>query len=299
MQRILITGGSGLIGHMLTKQLEASGYEVAWLSRSAAKQPVKVFVWNTEKNEIDPEAIQWADAIVHLAGEGIADKRWTAKRKKQIIDSRVKTTALLRSALMERQHHVKTIVAASAIGWYGNRKHELLDENASAGTGFLSESVMQWEAATQQLELPGIRLVRMRIGIVLSMQGGALKELLMTAPFGILPVMGNGRQIYSWIHIRDVCGMMQFAIENQISGIYNAVAPNPVSEKEMMQKVREVKNRLYLLMPVPAFGLRMFLGEMSDAVLIDQHVSAKKILEAGYTFTYENITSALQDLFKK
>ncbi len=296
-ENILITGGSGMIGRELTKLLLEQGYAVGWLSRSSkAVDAVRIFTWDVQTGLIDTAAIAWADVIIHLAGEGIADKRWTRKRKKKIIESRSKSSELLIRTMRSVPNRIKTVIAASAIGWYGDTHGNVADETTPAGTGFLSTSVITWEEATSAFAQLHIRLVRLRIGIVLSNRGGALKELLMTEWFRVLPVLGTGRQTYAWIHIHDVCRMILFAMQHPVEGIFNATAPFPVSQRELMQQIRKVKHRFYFLIPVPAFSLKLYLGEMADAVLTDQNVSSKKIADAGFRFAFEKIDKCMSDL---
>lgn len=297
MDKVLITGGSGLIGRSLTVLLQQRGYEVAWLSRgSKAPNGVKVFNWDVSKGKLDDKALQWANVLVHLAGEGIADKRWTSKRKQKIIESRTKSTQLLVDGMNKNKTEIHTVVAASAIGFYGETNGESGSEDAKTGSGFLSESVSLWESATKAFESTGARLVTVRIGLVLTSEGGALKEIVQTKGLRVLPIMGNGKQIYSWIHIADVIAIMCFAIEHPITGIYNAVAPKPVSQKDLLKAYQKAQNKWFLLFPVPVFGLRLVLGEMSDAVLINQNISAKKITEAGFIFQFPDINKALGDI---
>lgn len=297
MQKVLITGGSGLIGSSLTKLLQQKGHEVAWLSRgNTAPEGVKIFKWDVIAGTLDTNAIAWADVLVHLAGEGIAEKRWTNTRKKQIIDSRTKSTEMLIDAMKLHPGKIHTVVAASAIGFYGETTTTSVTEDAPLGVGFLSESVNLWEAATAKFASTGARLVTVRIGVVLSLKGGALKEIVQTAGLRVLPVMGNGKQIYSWIHIHDVASILAYAIEQPIKGIFNAVAPNPVSQQALVAHYKQTKHKWYLLMPVPSFGLRLLLGEMADAVLFNQNISANKIQSAGFKFQFPDIEAALTDL---
>ena len=269
MKKVLISGGSGLIGRHLTDILLQNGYAVAWLSRSVKPhKDVNMYKWDVDAGYIDPEAILWADVLVHLAGESIAGKRWTAKRKQAIIESRTKSTELLIAAMQQHNHHIEQVVAASAIGFYGE-------------TG----------------EMP-VNLVTLRIGIVLAENGGALKEIVQTKSLRVLPVMGSGKQIYSWIHIQDVGQIIMYCLQQKLSGIYNAVAPNPGSLKSIIQHYQQVSGKWYIQMPVPAFVLKLILGELSAVVLTGQNVSSAKIQSAGYQFSFPDITSALTQIIK-
>ena len=297
MQKILITGGSGLIGRRLTEILVAGGYQINWLSRSKKTIPgVTVFLWDIDKGFLEESAFSGVDVIIHLAGEGIADERWTTSRKKMIIESRTKSTDLLIKKLREIPNQIKTVICASAIGFYETNANSIINEENKSGTGFLSESVSIWESSTKNFETLPIKLATIRIGIVLSKKGGAYKELIQTKPIGILPLMGNGKQIYSWIHIDDVCGIFLFVLENKLHGIFNAVAPNQVSQKTIMQTVKKYSKGFQIIVPVPAFGLKLILGEMSNAVLNSQKISGDKIINAGYKFKFPNIEDAINDL---
>lgn len=299
MKKVLISGGSGLIGRHLTRFLLQNGYEVAWLSRSVKPQKeVKIFKWDVDAAYVDPEAIIWADVLIHLAGESIAGKRWTTKRKQEIIESRTKSTELLISAMQQHNHHIEQVVAASAIGFYGETGVTAVDETHAAGNGFLSDSVLQWEKATAKFSALGVNLITLRIGIVLAENGGALKEIVQTKSLRVLPVMGSGKQIYAWIHIQDVAQIMLYCLQQKLSGVYNAVAPHPISLKSLIQHYQQVSGRWYLQMPVPAFALQLILGELSAVVLTGQNVSCAKIQSAGYQFIFPEITSALQQIIK-
>lgn len=293
----MITGGSGLIGRQLTEVLVAGGYKVNWLSRSKKQVPgVAVFLWDIDTEFIEEGAFDGVDVIIHLAGEGIADKRWTASRKKIIIESRTRSTEFLIKKLREIPNKVTAVICASAIGFYEANTNSIISEEYKTGKGFLSESVSIWENATKKFtELP-IKLLTLRIGIVLSKNGGAYKELIQTKSLGVLPLMGNGKQIYSWIHIKDVCGIIIYLLQNNLSGIYNAVAPAPVSQKHLMQTVKKYSKGFQIIIPVPALGLKLVLGEMSNAVLNSQTISGEKILKAGYKFKFSNIEDAINDL---
>lgn len=232
IQNILITGGSGFIGSRLTKLLLSKGYSVAWMSRkNIYVDGIKIYKWDIHEEYMDETAIQWADAIIHLAGENISARRWTKKRKQQIIQSRVAGTHLLYKYLDASQKKMKLILAASGIGYYGNGA-EIFTEETMHGSGFLSEASIAWENATKKLAEHTERFVTYRIGIVLDETGGAMKELTQTFAYGLAPVFGNGGQIYSWILLDDVCTMMLFAAEhNTLHGTFNCVAPHPVSQK--------------------------------------------------------------------
>jgi uncharacterized protein (TIGR01777 family) len=304
MQTVLITGGTGMVGQALTNYFIDRGDAVIVLTRgdrNASRPQLTYAKWDIEKQYIDPVALQQADIIVHLAGESVATKRWTPKRKQEIIDSRVQSGALLVKALQENKHKVKTVVAASAIGWYGP------DTQASLQNGFketdpfdhsyLGTTCKLWEESVHPLKAMGIRLVQLRIGIVLNKRGGALVEFIKPAKFGIATILGPGTQMVSWIHQQDLCKMIAFAADNAaVEGVYNAVAPVPVSNKDLVIAIASKMNKYYLKVPVPVFVLTMMLGEMSIEVLKSAKVSSEKIQAAGFEFDYGQIEPALHQL---
>jgi len=306
MQTVLITGGTGMIGQALAKQLIANGYEVIILSRNpkrSSRQHLSYAKWDVEKEEIDVDALVKANIIVHLAGEGVADKRWTVKRKQAIVDSRVQSGDLLVKALSENKHQVKTFIAASAIGWYGPDTAKSLEdgfvETDAADDSYLGNTCKLWEQSTAAIGGMSIRLVRLRIGIVFNKKGGALAEFLKPAKFALATILGNGKQIISWIHHQDLCKMIQYAIETPaVQGVYNAVAPNPVTNKKLVLTIAKNTYPIYFPAFVPAFLLKIMLGEMSIEVLKSTKVSAQKIQDAGFVFDYPNVEEAIIDLIK-
>ncbi len=306
MQTVLITGGTGMIGKALTTLFLEKGYKVIVLSRKLKKTHrlnLSFAKWDVDKGEIDLDAVKAADIIVHLAGEGVADKRWTEKRKQAIVDSRVNSGNLLVKALSENKHQVKTFIAASAIGWYGPDTDKSLAhgfvETDPADNSYLGHTCQLWEQSTAAIGSMGIRLVCLRIGIVFNNKGGALAEFLKPAKFGLATILGNGKQIVSWIHHKDLCRMIQFAIENTaIQGTYNAVAPEPVSNKKLVLTIAKNKYPIYFPSFVPAFLLKIILGEMSIEVLKSANVSAQKIQDAGFAFDYPTVEEALVNLMK-
>jgi uncharacterized protein (TIGR01777 family) len=304
-ETILIAGGTGLIGQRLSELLKQLGYNVLHLSRKAnlnAEYPA--YFWNPVTNEIDETAITKADYIIQLAGAGIADGLWTKSRKKLIIDSRVQSNKLIANTLRQYPHQVKAYIAASAIGFYGNRvADEQLDEDSGAGSGFLTESTVAWERAiesvTQKYQNERVRGVTIRVGIVLSMQGGALPKMMIPFWVRLGNWFGNGQQVMSWIHIDDICQMFIKSVQDaQMKGIYNGVAPAPVSNKAFTKAIGQAKGGWHLYMPVPSFLLRLGLGEMADVVLNGNNVSAQKIENQGFVFQYKTIESALKSFFK-
>jgi uncharacterized protein (TIGR01777 family) len=307
MQTILITGGTGLVGKKLTKLLVLKGYNVIVLTRTIPVQPapasVSYALWDVKKQTIDVKAVQQADAIVHLAGAGVVDKRWTDAYKKEIVDSRTKSSELLIQTLKNNPHKISTIVSASAIGWYGADQREgfAFTENDPAAPGFLGNTCQLWEQSIEPDPSMNIRLCKLRTGIVLSNDGGALAEFKKPIHLGVAAILGSGQQMVSWIHIEDLCRMFVFAIENNnMQGSFNAAAPMPVSNKTLtLTLAKAMKGSFYIPLHVPAFILKIMLGESSIEVLKSTTVSAKKIADAGFTFTYPSIDAAVNELVRK
>lgn len=310
MATVLITGGTGLIGQALTKELIAKGYSVIVLSRQSthavAKKhaPLSYAHWDIPKQTIDKEAIQKADYIIHLAGANVADGRWTEKRKQQIRESRTNSSALLVKALKEYPNHVQAVVSASAIGWYGPDPQvpnpQPFTEMAPSYANFLGTTCQLWEDSIKPVLHEGRRLVILRTGIVLSNHGGAYKEFEKPLKFGVASVLGSGKQVVSWIHIADLVGMYIAALENkQWHGVYNAVAPAPVSNKELILTIARKRGGFYVPAKVPELALKTALGEMSVEVLKSATVSSKKAESAGYQFLFPTIETAVHNLTKK
>ena len=307
MQTVLITGGTGMVGQALSNYLLEKGYEVIVLSRSekrSSRLHLSYALWDLDKQYVDPAAIQKADIIVHLAGESVATKRWTKKRKEQIVQSRVQSGALLVKALQENKHQVKTVIAASAIGWYGpDNTHSLQNgfvETDTPDDTYLGTTCQQWEQSVQAIATMGIRLVTLRIGIVFNKRGGALAEFIKPAQFGLATILGPGTQIMSWIHQMDLCKMILFAAGNEsVKGVYNAVAPSPAANKQIVEMVAEKLFPIQLSVKVPVFILKIMLGEMSIEVLKSANVSSKKIQAAGFEFEFPTLETALTQLLKK
>lgn len=301
MPSVLIGGGSGLIGTCLSQLLQEEGFEVLHLSRSPRPDaPFRTFKWDVEKGEIDEQAIRSADYVVNLAGAGIADKLWTASRKALIMSSRRQSTELLAKAFQRLEHYPKAYLASTAIGYYGDRGNEWVDENSPAGEGFLADSTQAWEQAIQQVEDTGVRTVRIRIGIVLSTQGGALEKMLIPFRFYAGTYFGDGQQWYSWVHIDDLCRLFIHALrQTEMTGVYNGVAPNPVTNKALTEAVKRALQSPALLLPAPAFALRLAMGEMADVVLDSARVKAEKTIGSGFEFRYPEVQPALEDLLAR
>lgn len=298
MKNILITGGTGLVGSYLTEMLLAKGYAVSHLSRSMSKKGIKTFLWDVEKQEIDAKCIENCDAIIHLAGAGVADSRWTDARKKEITESRTLSSKLLVEVLKNHSNQVKVFISASAIGIYGSDLSEIeVDENSTLGNDFLADVTKKWENSVQEIENLGIRLAKIRIGIVLAKNGGALPKIIMPIKFGVGAALGSGKQYMSWIHFKDLCQIFCEAIVNQAyKGAINAVAPNPVTNKEFTISVATLLKKPMFLPNIPSFILKIILGEMSTVVLDGKKVKNAKLAELIFSYTYKNLNQALDNL---
>jgi len=307
MPVVLISGGTGLIGSRLTHHLIERGYDIIILTqqknRLAENSKITYSYWNVEKEIIDKKAVLSADHIVHLAGAGVMDHKWTTDYKKKILESRTKSAELIVNCLKENEHHVKTFVSASAIGYYGadekilERKDGFIESDLPS-QDFLGETCLLWEASVEPVTALGTRLVKLRTGIVLSKKGGALKEFKKPLRFGIATVFGNGKQIVSWVHIDDLCRMYSEAMENKyLHGSYNAVAPEPVSQKELILLLaNKMRNKFFTAVHIPVFILKLFLGKRSIEILKSATVSDRKIKATGFTFLYPSIESALNEV---
>ncbi len=306
---VLISGGTGMVGRALTLHLVAAGYRVIILTRNPqnAKAPagfeqlVSFAGWDVKAQTIDEAAVAKADAVIHLAGAGVVEKPWTKAYQKEILDSRVNSSRLLVNAINKVGSRVQTVISASAIGWYGEDQPGQsagFQEDAAAAPGFLGETCYQWEKSIQPVAESGRRLVICRIGIVLSNDGGALPEFKKPLQFRVAGVLGSGKQVVSWIHIEDLCRLFRFAVENEnIRGIYNAVAPQPVTNRQLTITLAAcLYGKAFITLPVPAFVLRLMLGERSVEVLKSATVSSAKLSGAGFQFDYPAIEKALAQL---
>ncbi|MFC4263451.1 TIGR01777 family oxidoreductase [Ferruginibacter yonginensis] len=301
MRTILVTGGTGLVGTALIKHLTEKHYKVIILTRSlkdkVATANVSYALWDVNNNSIDENAVTNADAIFHLAGAGVMDKKWTPEYKKVIEESRTKSSALLVNTLKRINHHVKVIVSSSAIGWYGPdiKPHHFFTEDEPADAAYLGKVCDAWEKSIGEASTLGIRVCKLRTGIVLSKKGGAYAEFRMPLKFGVASILGDGKQMVSWIHIDDLCKQFIFALENDhMEGSYNAVAPKPVNNKTLTLAIaKKVKGSFYIPLHVPTFVLKLMLGQRSIEILKSATVSAQKIQQQGYTFLYNDINTAV------
>lgn len=298
---VLIGGGSGLLGTAIRELLEQKGHRVAVLSRKENAEGVKTFRWNVAERSIDDKAIDFADAVINLAGTNLAGKRWTLEQKKNIINSRVKSTGFLAATVERLQKPLRAFVSASAIGYYGSVTYtdKVFTEEDPPGKDFLGQTCEIWEKAADLFMQMYIRTVKLRVGVVLSENGGMLKEVLPVFNKSLGAPLGSGKQYLPWVHIDDVAAMFVFALENSnLSGSYNAVAPKPVSNKTFTHRLNEVLGKKTRLPNVPGFILKMLFGGSATLMLDGTPISSEKIQKAGYNFQFEELQPALEDILK-
>ena len=299
-KRVLITGASGLIGTALRKSFAQNGYEMLRASRNEPKTSTEI-QWNADTGFADEDLgrLEGLDAVVHLAGENIAGLRWTEEKKKAIRVSRVHGTRTMIEAFARLEKKPEVFISASAIGFYGDRGDDEMTETSASGDTFLSEVSKEWESESRRAEDMGIRTVLLRNGIVLSKDGGALATMLTPFKFGVGGVVGSGKQWMSWVSLKDVIEIINFAIENEkFRGAINVTSPNPVTNEEFTKTLGEVLYRPTIL-PLPEFAVNLVFGEMGDALLIDStRVIPKRLLDAGYKFKYPELKAALEDAVK-
>ena len=300
--KVLITGGTGLIGTRLAEMLIDSGYEVALLSREPNKSShYRSFRWDPRACTIDEAAVPYADYIVSLAGASVSDGKWTDERKRDIMTSRLGGLALLSRELAKPGHHVQAVISASAIGIYGDAGNQSVTEETPPAVpthDFLADVSNQWELAAAPIAALGIRTVIPRIGVVLSTEGGALPQIARPVKLGAGAALGSGRQFMSWIHLDDLCRLFIAMLEDTAwRGTYNAVAPYPATNQAFTEVLADVLHRPLLLPKVPAFGLKLAMGEMSEIVLASQNVSAAKVLAQGFQYEYPELRGALSALY--
>ena len=297
--RILITGGSGNLGRALSVSLLKKGYEVCHLSRSEGKNPdIATFIWDVNAGTIDERCIEGVDTIIHLAGAGIADSRWTDKRKVEIIKSRTDSIALIYALLKRLPHTIKTVISASASGFYSDRGNELLTEDAPPINDFMSNCCVLWEQAVDNGNGLGLRIVKFRTGVVLDKDSGALQKIAQPIKLGVGAALGTGKQWISWIALSDVVKMYEFALEKEdLQGVFNMATPNPVTNQELTKAIaHQIKKPLWLP-NLPAFTLKLLLGEMSLVVFGSTKMDVSKIANAGFKFAYADIQKALKNIY--
>jgi uncharacterized protein len=296
-KRILIAGGSGMIGSRLTEILQSNGYDVRHLNRRKAKGLVKSFLWDVEKQTIEPEAFEGVDAVINLAGTTVS-KRWTAKRKKDIVDSRTKSAQLIFNELKKKPGVVKTYISASGSNYYGpGPESKAFVESDPPGNDFLSHVTTQWEKAADLMTTLGVRVVKFRIGVVLSKEGGALEPIRKAINSLVGSPMGTGDQMMSWIHIDDLCRLFAHAIKNDTThGVYNAVSPEPVTNAKLIRTFASVLGKPILAPNVPSFVLKLMFGEMAGIILTGANLSSKKIGQTGFRHEFPTLQAALENI---
>lgn len=295
--KVLITGATGLIGTELVSLLLQNGISVNYLTTSKKKIVNELnyngFYWSPEQGLIDENCLMGVDSIINLAGANIA-KRWTNSYKQEIIESRLLSSALLFKALKNNPNQVKQIVTASGTSIYPNSDTIIYDENSTqVNDSFLGNVVVKWEESTDKFASLGLKVCKLRTGIVLSTKGGALVEMLKTIKLGLGSAFGSGKQIQSWIHIHDIAALYLFAIKNDLEGVYNAVSPNPVTNQELTFTIAKVLKKPLFMPNIPKFVMKLVLGEMHELLFENRNLSAKKIEEKGFEFKYKTIDKAL------
>lgn len=289
--RVAITGASGLIGTALAARLKSEGHDVRPLKRGAAAD------WDPATGWIRPGALEGIDAVVHLAGESIGKGRWSPKRKQELRSSRIDSTRLLVSEI-SKMASPPVFVAASAIGYYGNREDEVLDETSARGEGFLADLVRDWEAESLKAEDAGARTVLLRFGVILAKEGGALPQMMLPFKFGAGGRLGSGRQWFSWVALEDAVSILIRSLTTDMSGVYNVTAPEPVTNRELTKALSKVLKRPAIF-PVPPFALRIVLGESANELLLaGQRVLPRRLLDAGFTFRQTEISTTLDSIVK-
>ncbi|OGN75960.1 MAG: TIGR01777 family protein [Chloroflexi bacterium GWB2_49_20] len=298
--RILISGGTGMIGRPLVTRLQESGHQLWILTRKIGARHnlknIQMVHWDGSRLGEWSEYVNQVDAIINLAGENIGAKRWSDKRKKQIIESRVNAGEILTEAIKQARKRPRVFVQASAIGFYGVNRHENLTEASASGDDFLADICIKWEESSNGLESLGIRRVVIRTGVVLSKNEGALNRMLIPFKLFVGGPIGGGRQMISWIHPFDEIAAIQYMLENdELAGVFNLTAPEPISNADLGRYLARITHRPYWL-PVPAFALRILLGEMCTLVLDGQNVTSLRLVDAGFQFKYGKIEDALKNL---
>ncbi len=301
MSKILITGGTGLIGTALIPKLIEKGHHINVLSRSKKESDnkhVSYFTWDIKNQTIEEEALNGVDYIIHLAGAGIADSNWTTSRKKELINSRVDSLRLLYNAIEKLDHKPKKLLSTSGIGYYGAiTTDKTFKEEDDPAKDFVAEICIKWEEAASEFLALGINVFIPRVGVVLSPEGGALERMKKPTKYNFGAALGSGKQYMPWIHLDDICELYIFAIENEkVAGVYNAVADEHVTNKSFSALLAKVMNKSFFLPNVPRFMLNMMFGEMANIILEGSRVSNDKIKATGFNFRFNNIKKALEDV---
>lgn len=299
-QHILISGATGMLGRHLIDTLLQLGYKVSILSRKPQRiNHVQVYLWDVKKREIDPACLSGVDTVIHLAGENISSERWTKRRKKEIIDSRVASMHLLFKIIAEQGNQVKNFITAAAVGYYGDRGDEVLTERSQPGEGFLAECCKLWEKAADQGEALGIRMVKIRTGVALSKESGALAAMAVPVKFFAGAPLGTGRQWIPWIHYQDMTNIYLHLISSpHLQGTYNAAAPCPVTNNTFTKALAKTLHRPVWPFSIPTVMMKLIMGEMSEIVLNSTKTSVQKLLDTGFVFKYNQLEDALSEIYR-
>jgi hypothetical protein len=299
MAKVLITGGTGLVGTHLSRKLQGMGYEVAILSRTKRNDnKLHTYIWDYNKNEIDKDAINTSDYIIHLAGVNLGERRWTSKRKQLIFDSRIKSAELIYNNIDKENNRLIAFITASAIGYYGAiTSDKVLSEKEPPADDFLGQICKKWEQVADRFTDIGIRAVKIRTGVVLAKQGGALSKIIIPIKMGIGSVIGDGNQYLPWIHIDDLCSIYFKAIEDtKIIGAFNAVAPEYTTNRQFMETIVRNLDKPFWFPKIPPIVIKVILGKMSEMIISGSRISSDKIRNSGFVFKYPNLESALKQL---
>lgn len=297
MAKVLITGGTGLVGIHLGRKLQEMGYEIAILSRTRSKgNKIQSHYWDYDNNEIDKDSINTSDYIIHLAGANLGEKRWTSNRKKLIFDSRIKSAELIYNNLDKGNNRLKAFITASAIGFYGAvTLDKIFSETDPAADDFLGHTCKTWEQVADRFTDIGIRTVKIRTGVVLAKQGGVLPKIIIPVKLGISSAIGYGNQYFPWIHIDDLCSIYIKAIEDtQMIGAFNAVAPEHKTNKQFIETIANYLDKPFWFPKIPVFVTKLILGKMSEMILNGSRISSDKIKNSGFVFRFPNLESALE-----
>jgi hypothetical protein len=299
MAKVLITGGTGLVGMHLGRKLLEQGYAVAILSRTKRNEnKIQTYFWDYNKNEIDKDAINTSDYIIHLAGANLGERRWTSKRKRLILDSRIKSAELIYNSMDKGNNRLRAFITASAIGYYGAATYDkIFSETEPAADDFLGQTCKLWEQVADRFTDIGIRTVKIRTGVVLAKQGGVLPKIVIPIKLGIGSAIGEGNQYFPWIHIDDLCSIYIKAIEDtQMIGAFNAVAPEQKTNKQFIETIAHYMDKPFWFPKIPAFAIKVIFGKMSEMILNGSRISSDKIKISGFVFKYPKLESALEKL---
>lgn len=296
MKKIVVAGGTGFVGQHLVRYFVAQGYEVRVLTRDTSKDCAgELFYWDIEKKEVDHRVFEGVDVVVNLVGENIAGKRWSKQQKEKIVNSRRRSAELLYQEIERSSHRPSQYIGASAVGYYGvDAQEEVLTEDQAVGSDFLAEVCASWEQAHARFERLGLNVTIFRLGVVFGRNGGAYPLMTQTLRWGFVNALGGGEQIVPWVHIDDVASALGYAVAKQIGGVYNLVAPDFVTQSQFMNQLTVIRG--IRLPNVPAFLVKILLGEMANMLLTGNKISPNKLLEAGFGFQYPSLETALKEL---